>query len=241
MGKIRNLKVIGEMLIGEGTYDNISIVGEAKTTGEVNGKRLKVVGELDSEYFMNLESANIVGEWRVLGTKVSGAVTVLGEVLVGGMFEVDEIKITGEVSVKKTLKGRNLKVVGQLTIDEDCEFDTIKSVGMLNINRLMSADDIEICLKADCSIKEIGGEIIKVTRNGQKGFSLFNSVYGKEHYLECDVIEGEDIILENTICKVVRGRNIEIREGCKIGLIEATENLNIDKTSEVGETIWKKN
>ncbi|MGL5822018.1 MAG: hypothetical protein ACRCYE_10450 [Sarcina sp.] len=241
MDKIRNLKVIGEMSIGEGCYDNISIVGEARTTGEVSGKRLKVVGELESRYFMELESANIVGEWRALDVIIKNEVNVLGEVWVDKTFAVGEIKITGEVTVKESLKGENLKVVGQLTIDGNCEFDNIKSVGEINVKGLMSADSIELCLYADCNIGELGGEIIKVTKKGQKGFSLFNSMYSKNHYLYCDTIEGENIILENTICKIVRGSNIEIGKGCKIDLVEATENLNIDKDSEVKETVWKKN
>lgn len=237
---MRKLRVLGDMTINAGEYEGISAIGTATVMGDIKVEKMKVVGDLISKYFIECDDASVMGDIRCENMRVNKTMNVLGEVDTNGAIEAKELKITGEVTAKRGVTGNVLKVVGELNTDGNCEFDLIKSVGKLNIDGLMTGDNIEVCLGADCTIGEIGGENITVTSKLQKGFSFFSSSTGNK-CLKCDTIEGENITLENTICKVVRGTNIEIKEGCKIELVEATENLNIDKDSEVKETIWKKN
>ena len=63
-------------------------------------------------------------------------------------------------------------------------------------------------------MKEIGGETIRVDR-GHK-FGLF----GRFKKLTAEIIEGDDIYLECTRAKVVRGGKVVIGYGCEIELVE---------------------
>jgi hypothetical protein len=57
-------------------------------------------------------------------------------------------------------------------------------------------------------------------------------IQGKE--LTVRIIEGDDIYLENTHAKVVRGNNIEIGPGCEIKLVEYKYSFKKDEMAEVG-------
>lgn len=63
---------------------------------------------------------------------------------------------------------------------------------------------------------------------------------GAKESLYSDVIEGDNIELTNTICKIVRGNNVVINSGCKIGRVEYKDKLQINNNSEVEEKLWRK-
>ena len=52
--------------------------------------------------------------------------------------------------------------------------------------------------------------------------------------LTADVIEGDNVYLENTTARVVRGNNITIGQGCKIEMVEYKEDFKTEGKSEVG-------
>ncbi|WP_216828547.1 hypothetical protein [Alkalihalobacterium elongatum] len=66
---------------------------------------------------------------------------------------------------------------------------------------------------ATSRINEFGGETIKV---GSKSIN----VYKGPHRLEANIIEGDNIFLEHTTAKVVRGKNVVIGAHCQIDLVE---------------------
>ena len=51
--------------------------------------------------------------------------------------------------------------------------------------------------------------------------------------LSCNLIEGDNVYLENTIAKTVRGNNVTIGPGCKIELVEYKNNLKMDDEVKV--------
>ena len=51
--------------------------------------------------------------------------------------------------------------------------------------------------------------------------------------LTTDVIEGDDIYLEYTKAKIVRGKDIELGQGCEIGLIEYKDSYKQDEKAVV--------
>jgi hypothetical protein len=53
--------------------------------------------------------------------------------------------------------------------------------------------------------------------------------------LETSVIEADEIQLEDTRADVVRGRNVVIGAGCRIGLVEYADELRVDPDAEVKE------
>ena len=53
--------------------------------------------------------------------------------------------------------------------------------------------------------------------------------------LTTNLIEGDEIYLQNTNAKIVRGINITIGEGCNIGLVEYSGEIIISSESIVRE------
>ena len=49
---------------------------------------------------------------------------------------------------------------------------------------------------------------------------VIDKMFNSKGELTTELIEGDEIYLENTNAKIVRGNNITIGEGCNIGLIE---------------------
>ncbi|MCL0069946.1 hypothetical protein M1O56_05235 [Dehalococcoidia bacterium] len=55
--------------------------------------------------------------------------------------------------------------------------------------------------------------------------------------LETELIEGDEILLEWTRAKTVRGKQIVIGEGCEIERVEYSESLEVDESARVGERV----
>ena len=55
--------------------------------------------------------------------------------------------------------------------------------------------------------------------------------------LVTDTIEGDDIYVEYTTAKTVRGNNVRIGDGCDIGLVEYKNSFELDKGSQIKEHV----
>jgi cytoskeletal protein CcmA (bactofilin family) len=58
--------------------------------------------------------------------------------------------------------------------------------------------------------------------------------FGRNKELTADIIEGDDVYLENTQAKVVRGNNIELGPDCEIELVEYKDSFKQDEKADVG-------
>ena len=81
-----------------------------------------------------------------------------------------------------------------------------------------------------CKAREIGGERIAVRAGRKLGwFWMWH-----EKRLTADLIEGDDIVLEYTTAKVVRGRNVSLGEGCDVEVVEYTGTFSRADDAKVG-------
>ncbi|UAL52221.1 MULTISPECIES: hypothetical protein [Metabacillus] len=86
-------------------------------------------------------------------------------------------------------------------------------------------------------MKEIGGE--KITASNDKSFNLFRRLFQflkSDPCLHSEVIEGDNIQLDFTKAKLVRGNHITIGENCEIGMIEYTGTLEVHPKASVQES-----
>lgn len=235
-----NLKLIGDSTIPSGEYGDIKIVGDAKALGYVKADLIKVTGDAEFEEEINVGELKIVGDFKVKKRAVvTKVVRVVGDAKFCENVNFKECKISGDAEFKNGFEGGELKVLGDCEIIGDCEIEKLIIKGCFKVTGLLTADNIEILLADNCKIKEIGGENIKVFNKDESRGILFSKKYNNK--LKSSIIEGDNIILANTMCEIVRGKNIIIKDGCRIEKIEYTQTLNVDKNSEVGESIWMKN
>ncbi|MFL6561039.1 MAG: cytoplasmic protein, partial [Bacillus sp. (in: firmicutes)] len=78
-----------------------------------------------------------------------------------------------------------------------------------------------------------GGQTITVKAKGSLVGNLLKTFFKPQ--LEVELIEGDKIELENTIAKIVRGKQVRIGPNCQIGLVEYTEDFLTDKKAVVTE------
>ena len=235
---IGDIKISGSGTAGGGKYNDVSISGSGKINGDLECKDFKtsgsskVIGNLKAETIKISGSARIEGNVEAEEMKVSGSSHVVGDV------KSQSIKINGSTHIEGNLYGEEIIIAGSAHIEKNCEAESFKASGNFKIQGLLNAGEINIRIGGNCNVQEIGGEHIEIRVNPIDN-SLFKKVIDKmfnsKGELTTELIEGDEIYLQNTNAKIVRGNNITIGEGCNIGLIEYSGEIIISSDSIVRE------
>lgn len=144
--------------------------------------------------------------------------------------------------------------IGELTVKDGIEGENIYCVGEVNCPQV-NADYFELLTVPETSsdIKEIYGGKVLITEDSKKckckirlGILSFkvsslkrfieikrNRKSENSRALKCEVIEADEISLENTEVKTVRGKRIIIGKNCAVDYIEYSESLDVDGGSTV--------
>ncbi len=247
-----DLKISGSGSAGGGNYNSIKISGSGSIKGNINCREMVISGS--GKVDGNVEALNIKfsGSGKINGNvssdeiKVSGSGNFKGKVEANSMsvsgataieegVKAENLAISGSFRVNKKIEGGTLKLRGELS-SESCEVENFDSEGSFRISSLLSADNILISLIGRCEAKEIGGEAISV----RKGYSkrgilqnIFGAIFDPDGILIAEVIEGDEIYLENTKAKFVRGSRVTIGFGCDIDNVEYKESIQVDEKSNV--------
>jgi len=60
---------------------------------------------------------------------------------------------------------------------------------------------------------------------------VIDKIFNSRGELNTELIEGDDIYIQNTNVKIVRGNNITIGTGCNVALIEYKGEINVSDES----------
>jgi cytoskeletal protein CcmA (bactofilin family) len=215
-----DLKIYGQGSSSGGKYKTISIMGE----GEINGDT-------------TCDNIKIYGEGEVTGNlKAEDSVSIKGHTNIKGNLDAKKIKLQGELEVEGEFFSDEAILTGTLNTKGDCNAELFKLEGNFKINGLLNADILKINLYWPCEVREIGGSEITVKRDGKLSFlGIKNRIMpGGKNELKAEIIEGDNVYIENTVAKVVRGNNVTLGPGCKIELVEYKNNFKQDNGAEVG-------
>ncbi|WBW98069.1 polymer-forming cytoskeletal protein [Oceanirhabdus sp. W0125-5] len=219
--KIGDITLAGAGKVTGGRYRNVTISGAGSVHGDIECEKMSVSG-----------AASIKGNIQCKNLEISGATGV------DGNLSCEDINIAGAVSVKGTLNGNKISISGMIRKVQNCECDEFKASGGFTIKEYINADKVDIEVQGKCRVDEVVGEDIRVTfreRNGFQGF--IDRIFNERASLCVDSIEGDNIHLEHTIAKFVRGKNITIGEECDIQVIEYSGEINVNDKSNVSEVI----
>jgi cytoskeletal protein CcmA (bactofilin family) len=219
MEKMMDLKIYGQGSSGGGKFKNVIIKGKGQIMGDVDCHKFKVYGECEMEGDLKTELVDIKGQSKFKGD-----------------LKVETAKIQGEIQLNGSLFADEAIITGNIKTDGDCNAEIFKLEGGFTINGLLNADMLEINIYWPCKAREIGGSEIKIKKENKISFlGLKNIIMPGESnkWLDADIIEGDNIYLENTEAKVVRGNKIELGPGCEIELVEYGDEFINDKGSEV--------
>lgn len=196
-------------------------------------------------YDISLEGIGKINGGNYKDIKISGVGTILNDITcekadlegvckVNGNISCNDIFIEGTFNSNSSIEANDKIIVnGYINCGENIQGREVSINGKLKVNGLLSGDEIKILFIGKNKVKEIGGEVITALQE-KKSFINGTIISNK---LISDSIEGDIIVLQNTECDLVRGKNITIKSGCKIKKIEYTGEINIDEKSKVEDVI----
>ncbi|WP_238475919.1 polymer-forming cytoskeletal protein [Clostridium manihotivorum] len=241
-----DLKISGSGKTGGGKFNSVKISGSGKITGDIDCVDFKCSGSSTVEGNIECYECKVSGETTIRGNVkgssfvVSGSssvngnidsedVRISGDSNIGGDIFVKSLKISGGSRIGGNLKGEQISVSGGIKIGGNCEAEYFRCSGEFNIGEMLNAEKIEINPAGECKTQEIGGKEIEIRLRSNDFFlaSFIKFISLNRSRVVCDSIEGDNIYLEATRAKIVRGNNITIGERCEIDTVEYSGEINI--------------
>ncbi len=223
MSEYSDLRINGSGRTSGGTFNAVRINGSGCINGDVVCKDFVINGSGEATGKVESNSLRVSGSGRFGSEIKAGDIRVSGSAYFDAGIDCTDINISGSADIKKGITAKNVKINGSVKIIGDCNADAFASDGVFEIGGLLNADRIDIHLYwSKSTAREIGGEKITVEL-GNRRFGVVKSILTLTAHnpsLQADVIEGNDISLENTTARIVRGNNVSIGKNCSIGLVE---------------------
>ncbi|GAY75500.1 polymer-forming cytoskeletal protein [Sporolactobacillus inulinus] len=230
----KNLSLSGNGSVAGGQYNKVQINGSGKVHGDLMCRSIEINGYGRISGAAKAAQVTINGS-AVIDQQLSAeSVIINGSCKVEGDVHGERIQIDGRTKVLGAMRGDYVRSSGLLSVEKNLESEELAVTGPLKVGGLCSADRIEMGLSGMTSrIKEIGCGTLTVRR--QTASTLFASLLGAlgKRKLIVDSIEGDDIYLEDTEAKVVRGDRVKIGPGCMIGRVIYRSDYQKDDKAEV--------
>jgi cytoskeletal protein CcmA (bactofilin family) len=237
-----DMKFMGESTHPGGQFRDIRVVGRTRMDGDVTCRSFSCMGEARLGGGLQSGETRILGQASVAGAVDGGDCTVLGQLECAASLRVRKLNCTGQVKVKGQVDAEKIKIYGQMVVQGDCNVDDFGSNGAFDIAGLLSVDSLLVHPNGPCKAAEIGGARIEVRRRvgflGNNGMAdwIHQMLPGsRSSRLEAQTIEGDEIILEDSVVGTVRGGRVQIGRGCRIGIVEYRDSYTCEPGSEVGE------
>lgn len=219
-----DLHINGSGSSSGGIFGTVKVNGTGKVNGDVECKEFKINGSGCVDGNIKTSDGVISGSVDIEGSVRAEKFVIRGSGTIKGDFSGGELRISGSARLDGKADAQNLRIEGSAKIGGDCNAENFRSDGSFSIGGMLNADTVDIYLyHTESSAKEIGGEKITVKSGSSAGMRMLKTILSLGIFnpvLEAGTIEGDEIYLENTNAKVVRGNNITIGDNCKIDLVE---------------------
>jgi cytoskeletal protein CcmA (bactofilin family) len=227
----RKLIINGSSSTNGGDFDKVSIRGEGTIYGDVNADVVNVYGQGNFRNNVSTKTMGVMGQTDINGSVVADFLKVYGQLDISKASNIKSLKIRGEVKSSQHLKGERIDNKGSLKVNGNVNCDHFFSQGECRIDGLLSAEEINIKLMiATSRITEMGGSKISVNRHN---FPYGLSFRAKKAHLVTTIVEADDIYLEYTTAKIVRGNHVKIGPGCDIEMVEYRDSIRVSPGSTV--------
>ncbi len=244
-----NIKLSGNGSISEGEYKDIKIMGNAISNGRVKAEKITIMGSADLNSSIEVKECIVFGNAIIRGNmraekfKVNGDLTIVGDCEVGelsvngktdidGMIECNNVVIRGDMILTKACQSKTLKVYGSVDASSDLLGEEISIDGKVQCKGLLSGETV--CLHAfeNSYCKEIGATKLVVEK---PIYHLLWFGYGKKNSLSCDLIEADEIKVEYTKAKIIRGKQVILNKQCEVDTLEYSEQYTKGEDCQVRE------
>ena len=235
--KLNSIQIDGLGTYGGGEFDKVSIAGSGKFTEGVKSEKFQVsgIGTLQGE--LDTKQLAVSGTCKVEGNVIAEDIDVSGVLKCMGNIEVvKELHVNGMTKVEQCLKANEVKGKGFLEVKQDVSGEMIEVEGVLNCGGFLNCEVLVFTAVGTSVLNEIGAARIRI-KQGYESVTKFLGPFMpkilKENKVVANTIEGDEIILENCEAKIVRGKNIKIGKGCRIGVVECSGQIDIDLEATV--------
>ncbi|MCX7750711.1 MAG: hypothetical protein N2320_04070 [Candidatus Bipolaricaulota bacterium] len=238
----RNIAISGAGRIEGGRYGTVKIAGSGKVAGDLEAEEFRSSGSAKVEGDLKAGRFESAGSFRCEGSAEIGEGEAAGSFRVKGLVRTQELKLAGSAAAQG-IRGGYLRATGSLAVAENVEVERFWMTGVFGIGGLLSADRVEVELEGPSRAREIGGEKISVRASprGLGSFFIFalRLVFDKEpvQKLVVDTVEGDEVELEATEARLVRGGKVKVGLGCRIGRVEYSESLEVAPGAKVEEEV----
>lgn len=235
---LSDIVINGSGTASGGHYGRVQINGSGKITGDIECGDFSINGSGSAAGAVKAERLHISGSGRVIGDVEAGELKASGSAHFEGNVSGGSVGISGSGHIHGSVKVEEIHISGSAKIDGDCNAEHFRASGAFTVGGLLSADEVDIRLYSHYShVREIGGSKIRIVREEHPGFAFLQSVFSLSVGVPCmetESIEGDEIVLEYTKAKMVRGGRVSIGPGCDIGEVEYTESYEKDNDAQVG-------
>lgn len=235
-GSRNDLIIEGSGSSGGGSFRHVRIDGFGKILSDVDCEQFQTNGRSEVRGQIRGAKMEINGSSKLYGNVDAEQLQIKGDMKIEGHVSYREFACKGTMTVIGNMTGDSVDLEGGIHVDGDCSAETFTAQGGFQIGGLLNAGIIDITMYWACKAQEIGGEKITVRKSGKA--SLWNPFLPKfaSKHLKADTIEGDEIYLEHTTAKVVRGNRVTLGPGCIVHLVEYKHHFEHDSGAKFNES-----
>ncbi len=224
-----DLKIFGVGNASGGEFNEVAINGQGDIEGNLTCTKFSLNGEGTINGSLKVHDGSILGTSTIKGSLDADRFNIFGTARVDGNAAVKDLTIDGTVTVQSGVTCDTLTLRGSTTIHGDCNAESLECKGSFTIDGLLNAGKIDITLYGSTKAKEIGGENVRVRKQSGPIANMVNALLQKldfQQRLVTDTIEGDEVVLEFTKARIVRGNYVRLGQGCEIDLVEYKGTLD---------------
>jgi|AGTN01.2.fsa_nt_gi Protein of unknown function, DUF583. len=231
----RDIKYSGNMTMPGGVYKRVDINGNVTFDGDLDCLEYRANGNGTVTGNLKSENTNINGSVTINGDAAGSEIEIHGDGRFEGDLKIDSVKAHGKLLARGDVKAEKLEVSGQFDVRGKCDAETFFCKGAFDVAETLNVGDATVNLYGTSRVKEIvGGKItVRKARGDRLGkffATITNPIDFYKEQLTTETIEGDEVAIEHTKAKTVRGTNVRIGDGCEIDLVEYRGSF--EKTSK---------
>lgn len=235
-----DLKINGSGSASGGTYGSVIVNGSADIRGDIDCEDFECRGHATVKGALKSEYVSFQGSGKVRGRVDGGEIRIQGGFDADGPAKADKIRVQGGSSFGGDVTASDIDIKGGFKVDGNCSAESVKIRGGFTVLGLLNAESIDVKVYYGSSAKEIGGGKISVEGHGgifwlRKLLGSIRIPFSGAPGLTVETVEGDDVYLEHTNAKVVRGNRVRIGGGCNIDLVEFHQTYDCATDSKVAE------
>ncbi len=234
-----SVSIAGAGKVAGGEYHTVKISGSGRVEGDLVAEELRISGAGKVEGTTRAREIVVSGAGRFEGPVEAETFQCSGACKVEAGLQAKEARIAGTFKVEGNVKAHYFRSGGVLKVEGDLEAEVVSLAGIVTVTGLLSADRVEMKLEGTSYVREIGGGVIEVRRTRHRGLleELGIPFFRRQGTLQAVSIEGDEVRLEGTQAKLVRGKVVSIGPGCRVERVEYEESLEVDPDAHVGEEV----